>query len=106
MLVACLGGWLVVGRFVVCGYLHALELVPWWFVLVGSGYLHALELVPWWLVCPWLVLVGGYLCTLELVPWWLVCLVGSWLVVACMPWSSCLGGWCLVGSWFAVTCMP
>ena len=25
----------VLGRFVVCGYLHALELVPWWFVLVG-----------------------------------------------------------------------
>ena len=67
------------------GYLHALELVPWWFVLVGSGYLHAL-------------VVGVSLCTLVVCPW-LVCLVGSWLVVTCMPWSSCLGGVSLVGGW-------
>ena len=117
----CLSGWCLVGSWLVCPllmYLGACALVVG--VLgrfVVGGYLHALELVPWWLVCPWLV-VCGYLCTLELVPWWLV-LVGSgylhtlnlvpcwlvcpWLVclvvVTCMPWSSCLGGWCLVGSW-------
>ena len=78
----------VLGRFVVGGYLHALELVPWWLVL-GGGYLHALELVPWWLVC----LVGSWLpaylgaCALV-VGWWLV---ASWLVVTCMPLSLCLG---------------
>ena len=76
------------------GYLHSLELVPWWFVLVGSGYLHALNLVPCWLVCPWLVLVGSYLHTLELVSCWLVSLVGSWLAVTCIPWSLCPAGWC------------
>ena len=61
----------------------------------GGGYLHALELMPWWLVCPcgwcawwWLpaclggsclgacalvgVLGGGYLHALNLMPCWLV----------------------------------
>ena len=39
----------VLGRFVVGGYLHALELVPWWLVcLVGS-----------WLVCPLLMYLGA-----------------------------------------------
>ena len=77
----------VLGRFVVGGYLHALELVPWWLVL-GGGYLHALELVPWWLL-----LVGGYLHALELVSCWLVSLVGWWL-------PACLGACVLlVGAW-------
>ena len=71
-----------------------MELVPW-LVLVGSGYLHTLELVPWWfvsLVGVPLVLGGDYLHALELVPWWLV--LGR-LVVTCMPWSLCLAGWFL-----------
>ena len=96
--------WLVLGRFVVGGYLHTLELVPWWLVcLVGS-----------WLVCPLLmplgacvllvgVLGGGYLHALELVPWLLVCLVGSWLAVTCMPWSLYLGGWC--AWWWLPACL-
>ena len=44
-------------------------------MLVGSGYLHTLNLVPCWFVSLWLV-----------------CLV----VVTCMPWSLCLGGWCVL----------
>ena len=47
-----------------CGYLHALELVPWWFVL-GGGYLHTLELVPWWFVLGgWRLLVCLGACAL------------------------------------------
>ena len=111
LLVGVLGGylhalelvpwWLVwlVGWWFVGGYLHTLELVPWWLVcLVVGGYLHALELVPCWLVCPLLimplVLGGSYLHALELVPWWLVWFVSLVRVVTCMPWSLCLAGWC------------
>ena len=48
-----------------------------WLVLVGSGYLHALNLVPCWFVSPCALLVGvsscvfvgsDYLATLNLVP--------------------------------------
>ena len=81
----------VLGRFVVGGYLHALELVPWWLVagwlLVACLGAYALVVGCWlvgsWLVCPLLmylgvcvllvgVLGGGYLHTLELVSCWLI----------------------------------
>ena len=135
---ACLGGWWlavtcvpwssclgaralvvgVLGRFVVCGYLHALELVPWsfcpagwcawWWLparlepcallvavfLVGAGW----RLLVYLGACILLVgvslvgvLGGGYLHALNLVPCWLVC--------PCVPW------W-LVGWRLAVTCVP
>ena len=52
-------------------------------VLVGSGYLHALNLVPCWFV--WFVLVeSGYLHTLNLVS-----LVGVSLVRVPCGWCAC-----------------
>ena len=115
-------GWCVLGRFVVGGYLHALELVLCWLVcLVGSWlvcpllmYLGACVLAGscpcWFVVRGWLpacleprvllvgvlgrFVVGGYLHALNLVSLVGVSLVGSWLAVTCMPWSLCLGGSC------------
>ena len=76
----------VLCRFVVGGYLHALELVSCWLVL-GGGYLHALVVRALELV-PWLVLVGsGYLQALELVPCWLV--VRGWLPACLEPCVPC-----------------
>ena len=74
---------MVVGRLVVGGYLCALLVGVSLVGVLGGGYLHALELVPWWFVSlvevvtciPW------SLCT-WFVPCWFVSLVG---VVTCMP---------------------
>ena len=92
------------------GYLHALNLVPWWLV----GWWLAATCVSWSLClggsCPWLkwlpaclepraLLVGVSLCAL-------VGVLGGGYLHALVVRALVVGVVRVLGSWLAVTCMP
>jgi len=74
-------------------------------VLVVSGYLHALNLVPWWLAVtcvPWSLYLGACALVVRVGCKWLpaylepcaLLVAAGWLLVACLGACALLGaGW-------------